>query len=668
MKKFDDIDELAVNTVRMLSIAAIQKANSGHPGLPMDAAPMAYDLWAQNLNINPDHPKWINRDRFVLSAGHGSSMLYSLLHLSGFNLSIDDLKSFRTLNSKTPGHPEYGVTDGVDSTTGPLGQGLGMAVGMAMAERHLSERFNKPGLEIFDHYTYALCGDGDLMEGISHEAASLVGNLGLGKLIVLYDSNDVSLDGPTKNAYSDNNEKRFTAYGWQYLRIEDGNSLSEIDKAISTAQQDLTHPTIIEVKTIIGFGSENQGTHLVHGSPLAKEDVEHVKRVYNWNYPDFEVPKLVQKRFNDTLVKRGKLYYDAWQGMMKKYKDRFADEYKELERVIAGELPENWQDSLPIYKLGESEASRVTSHKTIGVLAREIPELWGGSADLFSSNKTYIDANSNFEPDSYVERNIWFGVREFGEAAALNGISLHGGSRVFGSTFFVFSDYMKPAIRLAALQKQPVIYVFTHDSVAVGEDGPTHEPIEQLAGLRSIPDLTVIRPADPNETVSAWKVAIENKEQPTILVLSRQALPVLKNTGEQSRVGVAHGGYVISAERKDVAIDGILIASGSEVNLAIKSQSSLNDKGINVRVVSLPSWNLFEAQSDSYKESVLPKNIKKRLSIEMGATLGWEKYVGLDGVAVGIDEFGASGDGSKLIEKYGFTVDNIVAKFMELTD
>lgn len=661
------IQDLSIMTIRTLSIDAIEKANSGHPGMPMGAAPMAYALWTKFMNINPENPNWFNRDRFVLSAGHGSMLLYSLLHLSGYDLSMDDIKSFRQWGSKTPGHPEYGHTPGVDATTGPLGQGIAMAVGMAMAERHLAATYNKEGYNIVDHYTYVICGDGDLMEGISSEAASLAGHLKLGRLIVLYDSNDISLDGDLNKSFSENVEERFKSMGWQVLRVEDGNNIEEISKAIEEAKLDEQRPTLIEVKTTIGYGSPNKaGTSSVHGSPLGPEETKLTKEAYAWTFEeDFYVPAEVYEHFEKNVKERGKQKEIEWNNLFEKYEKEYPELAKELKAAINGELPENWDQSLPFYEEGKSVATRSSSGEVLNAIAEKVPYFFGGSADLAGSNKTTIKGSGDFSAEDYSGRNIWFGVREFAMGAALNGMALHGGLRVFGGTFFVFSDYLRPAIRLAALMNLPVTYVFTHDSIAVGEDGPTHEPIEQLASLRAMPNLSVIRPADGNETRAAWKVALESKSTPTALVLTRQNLETIKGTKENAEEGVAKGAYVISPAKSDQP-DALLLASGSEVALAIKAQQILASDGIDVQVVSMSSWDRFEKQSKDYKESVLPSSVTKRLAIEMASSLGWERYVGSEGEILAIDKFGASAPGEKIISEYGFTVENVVEKVKEL--
>ncbi|PWG51682.1 transketolase [Ligilactobacillus salivarius] len=662
---YDQVDQLGVNTLRTLSIDAIQRANSGHPGLPMGAAPMAYVLWTRHLKINPKtHMNWVNRDRFVLSAGHGSALLYSLAHLAGYDVSMDDLKNFREWKSNTPGHPEYGCTDGVEATTGPLGQGISMAVGMAMAEAHLGKKFNREGYPVMDHYTYALIGDGDLMEGVASEAASLAGHLKLGKLIALYDSNGISLDGKTSASFTENVGARFEAYGWQYILVEDGFNLEEIDKAIVQAKAESDKPTIIEIKTTIGYGSENQGTHKVHGSPLGEEGVAHAKEVYNWNYPPFTVPEEVSQRFKECIQDKGVEVENKWNEMFEAYKKEYSDLAQKFSDGFSNKVPNTLGDILPQYGEDDSIATRAASQKAINALAKEVSSLWGGAADLASSNKTVIAGEGDFQPESYEGRNIWFGVREFGMACAMNGIMLHGGTRVFGSTFFVFSDYLKAAIRLSAIQKLPVIYVLTHDSVAVGKDGPTHEPIEQLASLRTIPNVQVFRPADGNETSAAWKVALETLDKPTILVLSRQNLDTLPISKEKVFDGVEKGGYVVQEAESEA--DGILIATGSEVGLALKAKEELQKKGKDVSVVSLPSWERFEAQSEEYKNTVISLELKKRMTIEAGTTYGWAKYAGDHGVMIGIDEFGMSAPSDIVLRELGMSVENIVSRYLEM--
>ncbi|OZI11603.1 transketolase [Bacillaceae bacterium SAS-127] len=666
---FDKVDQLAVNTIRTLSIDAIEKANSGHPGLPMGAAPMAYTLWSRFLNHNPKNSKWFNRDRFVLSAGHGSMLLYSLLHLSGYDLSMEEVKNFRQWGSKTPGHPEYGHTDGVEATTGPLGQGIAMAVGMAMAERHLAAVYNKEDIDVINHYTYTLCGDGDLMEGVAAEAASLAGHLKLGRLVVLYDSNDISLDGDLDKSFSESVKGRFESYGWQYLRVEDGNDMEEIAGAIEAAQKDTDRPTMIEVKTVIGYGSPNKsGKSDVHGAPLGADERKLTKEAYEWTFEeDFYVPDEVYARFEETSIQPGQTKESEWNQLFVQYKQQYPELGDQLELAINGDLAEGWEKDIPTYEEGKSIASRSSSSEIINAIANNLPTFIGGSADLAGSNKTMIKNAEDFSATTYEGRNIWFGVREFAMGAAMNGMALHGGLQVFGGTFFVFSDYLRPAIRLAALMGLPVTYVFTHDSIAVGEDGPTHEPIEQLSSLRSIPNLNVLRPADGNETAAAWKLAITSKATPSVLVLTRQNLPTIQGTAQTAEEGVAKGAYIISASEKETP-DLLLLATGSEVGLAVEAQQALLQDGIHASVVSMPSWKSFEQQTEEYKRSVLPKSVKKRLAIEMGASLGWERYTGDEGDIIAIDQFGASAPGELVMKEYGFTVDNVVSRAKSLLE
>lgn len=663
---FDKIDELGVNTLRTLSIDMVQKANSGHPGLPMGAAPMAYALWTKHLKVNPKTSRnWVDRDRFVLSAGHGSALLYSLLHCSGYDVQKEDLENFRQWDSRTPGHPEVLHTDGVEATTGPLGQGIAMAVGMAMSEAHLAATYNQTDFPIVDHYTYVLCGDGDLMEGISHEASSMAGHMKLDKLIVLYDSNDISLDGPTSKAFTENVGARYEAYGWQHILVKDGRDLNAISAAIEAAKQEKNKPTLIEVKTVIGFGAPNQGTSSVHGAPLGIEGIQAAKGIYGWDYPEFEVPEEVATRFKETMIEEGQKAEEEWNELFARYEGAYPELAAQFRQAFADELPEEWADNLPTYEVGSSQASRVSSKDMIQALSKAVPSLWGGSADLSGSNNTMVAAEKDFEPGQYEGRNIWFGVREFAMAAAMNGIQLHGGTRIYGGTFFVFVDYLRPAVRLAAIQKTPVTYVLTHDSVAVGEDGPTHEPVEQLSSLRSIPNLHVIRPADGNETRAAWKVAMTSKETPTVLVLSRQNLPVIEGTTTLADDFVSKGAYVVSPQKGEKP-EGILIATGSEVFLAAEAQKALAAEGMDVSVVSMPSMDLFEAQSAEYKESVLPKSVKKRVAIEAGSPFGWERYTKCRGKIIAIDHFGASAPGDKVLAEFGFTTENVINTYKSL--
>lgn len=664
------VDNLSITTIRTLAIDAIEKANSGHPGMPMGSAPMGYQLFAKTMKHNPDHPTWVNRDRFVLSAGHGSMLLYSLLHLSGYDLPMEELKNFRQWGSLTPGHPEVGHTAGVDATTGPLGQGIGMAVGMAMAEAQLSATYNKDEHKVIDHYTYAICGDGDLMEGISSESASLAGHLKLGKLVVLYDSNDISLDGKLNLSFSENVAQRFDAYGWQVLRVEDGNDLPAIAKAIAEAQAETSKPTLIEVKTVIGYGSPNKqgkgGHGGTHGSPLGADEAKLTKDFYKWVYEeDFYVPDEVRAHFAE-VKKNGIAANKAWEEKFAAYKKAYPELAAQFETVINGDLPEGWDANLPTYTTEDKAVStRVASGNALNGLTAGVPQLVGGSADLESSTMTHLNGLTSFTPESYDGRNIYFGVREFGMAAAMNGIALHTGLKVFGGTFFVFTDYLRPAIRLASIMKLPVTYVLTHDSIAVGEDGPTHEPIEQLASLRIIPGLTVIRPADANETSAAWAYAMENKENPVALVLTRQNLPILAGTVDGVRENIKRGGYVVS-DSKNGTPQAQLIATGSEVQLAVKAQAALAEEGIDVRVISLPSWDLFEKQDKEYRDSVILPGVKARLAIEMAQTFGWERYTGDQGDILGITTFGASAPGDRVIKEYGFTVENVVSRVKAL--
>ncbi len=659
-----NIEQQSINTIRTLSIDAVEKANSGHPGMPMGAAPMAYSLWTEFMNHNPKNSEWFNRDRFVLSAGHGSMLLYSLLHLSGYNVTMDDLKQFRQWGSKTPGHPEYGHTDGVEATTGPLGQGIAMAVGMAMAEAHLGAKFNRDSYNVVDHYTYSICGDGDLMEGVSQEAASLAGHLGLGKLVVLYDSNDISLDGDLHRSFSESVEDRFKAYGWEVIYVEEGTDIDSIRKALQQAKQSTDKPTLIEVKTVIGHGSPNKsGKSASHGAPLGEDEAKLTKESYKWDHEPFHVPADVYQDFETKVQTKGAEAEANWNDLFNQYKEAYPELAKELEQAINNELPEGWENQLPTYTPGEDKtATRAASGDMINALSEYVPSFFGGSADLAGSNKTTVKGEEDFSRNNYAGRNIWFGVREFAMASALNGMALHGGLKVYGGTFFVFSDYLRPAVRLSALMGIPVNYVFTHDSVAVGEDGPTHEPIEQLPSLRAMPNLSVMRPADGNETNAAWRLALESTDVPTALVLTRQGLPTLEGTNYE---GVKKGAYVVSPAQKGEA-DALLLASGSEVQLAVRAQEALREKGIETSVVSMPSWDRFDQQDKSYKEEVLPSSVTKRLAIEMASPFGWERYTGMNGDVLGIDTFGASAPGDKVIEEYGFNVENVVQKVENL--
>lgn len=653
------MSQQSVNAIKVLGVDAINKAKSGHPGVVMGAAPMAYSLFAKHLRVNPKKTDWINRDRFVLSAGHGSMLLYSLLHLSGFeDVSLEEVKNFRQWGSKTPGHPEFGHTKGVDATTGPLGQGISTAVGMALAERYLAAKYNKEGYELFDHYTYVICGDGDIMEGVASEAASFAAVQKLNKLVVLYDSNDICLDGETRDAFSENVRNRYEAYGWNTILVEDGADVEAVNVAIEKAKQS-DKPTLIEVKTIIGAGSPNkQGTNGVHGAPLGEEETALFRKEIGWNYEPFEIPEEVYADFKVNVTDRGKTANNEWEKLYNEYKEKFPELAAELEEVLSREdIKHLSKESFSFKNVGEAQATRNSSQDAINSIAKVLPTFFGGSADLSHSNMTFIKGEGLQDDAHRTERNIQFGVREFAMATVLNGMMLHGGVRVFGGTFFVFSDYLKAALRLSALQNLPVTYVFTHDSIAVGEDGPTHEPIEHLASLRTIPNTYVFRPADATETQAAWYLAQNVNDKPTSIVLTRQNLPILENSSFEK---VAKGAYVVYETSSD--FDTILIATGSEVALAISVAQELEREGMKVRVVSMPSIELFEEQTSEYKEALLPRSIRRRVSLEMGNTALWYKYVGLDGLAIGIDKFGASAPANKVIEEYGFSVEKVVAR------
>ncbi|MBF0818299.1 transketolase [Streptococcus acidominimus] len=650
------MSHLSVNAIRFLGVDAIEKSKSGHPGAVMGQAPMAYSLFTKHMRLNPAHPRWVNRDRFVLSAGHGSMLLYALLHLSGFEeVSIDEIKNFRQWGSKTPGHPEFGHTAGVDVTTGPLGQGISTAVGLAQAERFMAAKYNKEGYPIFDHYTYVICGDGDLMEGVSAEAASYAGLQQLDKLIVLYDSNDICLDGGTEDALTEDVRARYEAYGWHTALVSDGTDVAAIDQAIQAAKV-AGKPSLIEIKTVIGHGSPNkQGTNAVHGAPLGAEEAEATRKALDWSYAPFEVPAEVYADFKEHVTDRGQAAYAAWEKLVADYKAAYPELAAEVSAVLEGrDAVELKPSDLPMPETGFSQATRNSSQDAINAAAAVLPHFFGGSADLSHSNMTFIQGEGLQDAAHPLNRNIQFGVREFAMGTILNGLALHSNIRVYGGTFMVFSDYVKAAIRLSALQGLPVTYVFTHDSIAVGEDGPTHEPIEHLAGLRAMPNVTVFRPADARETQAAWYLSLTSPSTPSVLALTRQNLTVEEGTDFDK---VAKGAYVVYEE---AGFDTILLASGSEVNLAVTAAKQLATEGIKVRVVSVPSMELFEAQDAAYKEEILPNAIRRRVAIEMAATQSWYKYVGLDGAVLGIDTFGASAPAAKVIEEYGFTVENIV--------
>ena len=653
------MSQKSVNAIKVLGVDAINKAKSGHPGVVMGAAPMAYSLFAKHLRVNPKKTDWINRDRFVLSAGHGSMLLYSLLHLSGFeDVSLEEVKNFRQWGSKTPGHPEFGHTKGVDATTGPLGQGISTAVGMALAERYLAAKYNKEGYELFDHYTYVICGDGDIMEGVASEASSFAAVQKLNKLVVLYDSNDICLDGETKDAFSENVRARYEAYGWNTILVEDGSNVEAVNAAIEQAKKS-DKPTLIEVKTIIGAGSPNrQGTNGVHGAPLGDEETELFRKEIGWENEPFDIPADVYADFKANIADRGENEYTKWEKLYADYKAAYPELAKELEEALTREdIKHLSKESFSFKNVGDAQATRNSSQDALNSIAAVLPTFFGGSADLSHSNMTFIKGDSLQDDTHRTERNVQFGVREFAMATVLNGLMLHGGVRVFGGTFFVFSDYLKGALRLSALQNLPVTYVFTHDSIAVGEDGPTHEPIEHLASLRTIPNTYVFRPADATETQAAWYLSQKTNNRPTSIVLTRQNLPILENSSFEK---VSKGAYVVYETAVD--FDTILIATGSEVALAIDVARELEKDGFKVRVVSMPSVELFEEQSKEYKEELLPLNIRRRVSLEMGNSSLWYKYVGLDGLAIGIDKFGASAPANKVIEEYGFTVEAVVEK------
>jgi transketolase len=657
------VEELCINSIRFLAIDAVEKANSGHPGLPMGAAPMAFVLWDRLMRHNPKNPTWLNRDRFVLSAGHGCMLQYALMYLAGYDsVSIEDIKQFRQWGSKTPGHPENFVTPGVEVTTGPLGQGVANAVGLAMAEAHLAARFNKPDCQPIDHYTYVIVGDGCNMEGISGEAASLAGHLGLNKLIVLYDDNHISIEGNTNIAFTEDVNKRYEAYGWHVQHVEGGNDdLDAIAAAIEAAKAEKDKPSFIKITTTIGFGSPNKAdTYGVHGAALGADEVKLTRENLGWEHPEFVVPDDALGHFRKA-VDRGAESEAEWNKLFSDYQAKYPEDAALLQRMLDGKLPENWADCLPTYTPADKgNATRNHSGIVLNAIAQTLPELIGGSADLAPSNKTALKCTGDFQKGAYQERNLHFGVREHAMGGICNGIFLHNSGLIpYGATFLVFTDYMRNAIRLSALSEAGVIWVMTHDSVALGEDGPTHQPIEHVASLRMIPDLTVIRPADGNETSGAYKVAVENRHTPTLLALSRQNLPNLEGSSIEN---TAKGAYVLSCGFAPEELDLILIGTGSEVALCVEAADKLKAEGKKVRVISMPSWELFEAQSAEYKESVLPKVAKKRLAVEAGTTFGWCRYTGDAGGAIGIDTFGASAPGDLAMEKFGFTVDNVIAK------
>jgi len=661
------LDELCINTIRMLSADSVEKAKSGHPGMPMGAAAMAYVLWTRFLRHSPLNPNWENRDRFVLSAGHGSMLLYSLLHLTGYDLSLEEIKNFRQWESKTPGHPEYGLTKGVETTTGPLGEGFANGVGMAIVERYLATRFNHSGHEIMDHFIYGIVGDGDLMEGVSHEAASLAGHLKLSKLIFLYDDNHISIEGSTDLTFTENRKARFEAYGWHVQEVDDGNDLAAIDKAILTAQKETSRPSLIAIRTHIGYGSPNkQDAAVAHGEPLGPEEIRLTKKNLGWPLePLFFIPDEALKHFRQA-VEKGKDAEEQWQAKFLAYKAAYPKLANEWHLWMNRMLPKNWDKDVPFFPADpKGMATRVASGTTLNAIAEHVHNLLGGSADLGPSNKTLIKGEEDFQADIYQGRNLHFGVREHGMASIMNGMALHGGVIPYGSTFMVFSDHMRPGIRMAALMGLKVIYVFTHDSIGVGEDGATHQPVEQLVSLRSIPNLTVIRPCDANEVAEAWRIAVKSNNGPVALILSRQNVPVLDRKTYADATGLSRGAYILR-DSQDEKPGAILIATGTEIQVAIDAWQKLEEKGVGVRIVSMPSWELFDKQPEKYCRKVLPPEIKARISIEAGVTLGWRRYVGNDGDMIGIDHFGASAPINVLYEKFGITADRVVEKVLAL--
>lgn len=661
------VEQLSVNTIRLLSADAVEKANSGHPGMPMGMADAAYVLWTKFLKHNPKNPEWFNRDRFILSAGHGSMLLYSLLHLTGYDVSLDELKNFRQLNSITPGHPEYGLTPGVETSTGPLGQGFATGIGMAMAETHLAARFNKSRNGLVDHYTYGIVSDGDLMEGISHEAASLAGHLKLGKIVYLYDSNQITIDGSTELAFTENVEKRFEAYNWHVLNV-DGHNHSQIEVAIKKARKETGKPSLIICDTTIGYGSPNkEGSASSHGAPLGNDELRITKINLGWD-PDamFHIPEEVLTHFR-TAIEAGEELEKKWNNELTRFRTDNQKLAAQFDQMLLRGLPDNLEDLLPVFDTDpKGLATRKASQKVLDSLVDHIPQLFGGSADLRASNLTGLKDKGEFQAGSYASQNVNYGVREHAMGAALNGIALHGGLIPFGGTFLIFSDYCRPAIRIASLSKIPSIFVFTHDSIGLGEDGPTHQPVEHLAALRAIPNTLVIRPADANETSWAWKVALEHKEGPVLLALTRQSLPTLERPEYASASLVEKGAYILK-EASSGKPEVIIIGSGSEVSIAVEAEKTLAEKGIQARVVSMPSWELFKKQSDEYRAHVLPADIRKRVAIEAGVMLGWEKWVGEEGVVIGLDRFGESAPYQDVYESLGITSGRVVEEVLNLT-
>lgn len=656
-----ETSSLSIAAIRALGIDAINKANSGHPGMVLGSAPAVYTLFTKEMDFYHKQSKWFNRDRFVLASGHASALLYAVLHLAGYQISMDDLKNFRQWGSITPGHPECNLTDGVDASSGPLGQGIPMAAGMALAEKFLATKYNRENYEIIDHYTFALCGDGDMQEGVTYEAASLAGHLSLGKLIVLYDANQVTLDGPLSMSFSEDVKKRYEAIGWQVINVKDGNDINAIQKAIRKGKKELYKPTLIIVNTVIGYGSSNQGTNKVHGSPLGKEDGKVAKLSYGFDHEDFYVPEEVYDDFANSCIKRGKNRYNKWHRLFKDYEKAYPELACELKTAIDGKYCLDIEEITQKYVAGYSEATRNTSLELIQLAAKQNPTFMSGTADLACSTKTEIANENAFSVENYDGRNLVFGIREFAMIAMMNGMALHTGIKVSAGGFLVFSDYFKAALRMSCLMELPIIIPLSHDSIAVGEDGPTHQPVEQLAMLRSLPNIQVLRPADAIETAAAWKLAMESTKKPTALILTRQNVTTMENTSFE---GVSKGAYIIGKEVEH--LDAIIIATGSEVNLAMKAKAALLNENIDVRVVSMPSMELFEEQDAAYKESVLPRSTRARLVIEMASDFGWYKYIGIDGKAISVNTFGSSAPANVVIEKYGFTVENVIKNIKEM--
>ncbi len=656
-----DQSALSIATIRSLGIDMINKANSGHPGMVLGSAPALYTLFKKELKVYPNESQWFNRDRFILASGHASALLYSLLHLSGYDLTMDDLKSFRQWKSRTPGHPEINLTDGVDASSGPLGQGIPTGVGMAIAEKYLSALYNKNDFDIVNHYTYILCGDGDMQEGVTYEATSLAGHLSLGKLIVLYDANKVTLDGPLDMSFSENIKKRYEAINWQVIEVQDGNDINAISKAIKKGKKELYKPTLIIVNTVIGYGAPKQGTNAVHGSPLGNDDGKIAKTSYGFDHEEFYVPEEVYDDFKKNVFRRGKREYTKWNKLLKSYQKQYPNEYKELMSAIQGEYHLDYDEFIKDYQINDKEATRATSEKVINLVAKQNKTYLSGTADLASSTKTTIYDTHRFGIDDYSGRNLFFGIREFAMVCIMNGMTLHKGIKVSAGGFLVFSDYFKAGLRMAGLMNLPIILPLSHDSIAVGEDGPTHQPVEQLAMMRSMVNVQVLRPADAYELCACWKIAVETQDKPTALVLTRQDVPVITKANYED---VCKGAYVVSYE--DNECDGILIASGSEVSLALEAKKELKTQGKDVRVVSMPSMELFDIQDEEYKNKILPKSIRKRLGIEMATDFGWHKYVGLDGKVLSVNQFGASAPANIIIKEYGFTKENVVKLYLSL--